>query len=78
MFKHEKYIYAKENLLHLQELFGEQSRTVRYEIIMRLFYAKIRNVRMWWIRETRESTFLNGLPYPVGLDPSIKIGRAHV
>ena len=37
-----KYTYAKENLLHLQELFGEESRTARYEISKRLFYAKIK------------------------------------
>ena len=42
MSKHEKYTYAKENLLHLQELFGEESRTARYEISKRLFYAKIK------------------------------------
>ena len=37
-----KYTYAKENLLHLQELFGEESRTARYEISKRLFCAKIK------------------------------------
>ena len=30
--QHEKYTNAKKILLHLQELFGEQSRTARYEI----------------------------------------------
>ena len=40
--QHEKYDSAKEILLHLQELFGEQSRTVRYEISKQLFHAKIR------------------------------------
>ena len=42
MSKHEKYTYAKENLLHLQELFGEESRTTRYGISKRLFCAKIK------------------------------------
>ena len=40
--QYEKYTYAKEILLHLQELFGEQSRTARYEISMRLFRAKMK------------------------------------
>ena len=40
--KHEKYTYTKENLLHLQELFGEESRTARYGISKRLFYVKIK------------------------------------
>ena len=40
--QHEKYINAKKILLHLQELFGEQSRTTRYEILKRLFRAKMR------------------------------------
>ena len=42
MFKHEKYTYAKENLLHLQELIGEESRTARYGISKRLFCVKIK------------------------------------
>ena len=42
MSKHEKYTYSKENLLHLQELFGEHSRTARYEISKQLFRAKMR------------------------------------
>ena len=42
MLIHEKYTYTKENLLHLQELFGEESRTVRYEISKWLFCAKIK------------------------------------
>ena len=33
---------VKEILLHLQELFGEQSRTTRYEISKRLFRAKMK------------------------------------
>ena len=40
--QHEKYTYVKDILLHLQELFGEQSRTARYEISKRLFHAKMR------------------------------------
>ena len=40
--QHEKYTNAKEILLHLQELFGEQSRTARYEISKRLFCAKMK------------------------------------
>ena len=40
--QHEKYTYAKDILLHLQELFGEQSRTARYEISKRLFRAKMK------------------------------------
>ena len=40
--QHEKYDSAKEILLHLQELFGEQSITVRYEISKQLFRAKMR------------------------------------
>ena len=38
----EKFISANEILLHLQELFGEHSRTARYEISKRLFRAKMR------------------------------------
>ena len=40
--QYEKYDSAKEILLHLQELFGEQSRTARYEISKQLFHAKIK------------------------------------
>ena len=40
--QHEKYTNTKEILLHLQELFGEQSRTARYEISKRLFRAKMK------------------------------------
>ena len=40
--QHEKYTSARKILLHLQELFGEQSRTARYEISKRLFRAKMR------------------------------------
>ena len=40
--QHEKYTNAKEILLHLQELFGEHSRTARYEISKRLFHAKMK------------------------------------
>ena len=40
--QHEKYTYAKEILLHLQELFSEQSRTARYEISKWLFRAKMK------------------------------------
>ena len=40
--QHEKYDSAKEILLHLQELFGELSRTARYKISKRLFRAKMR------------------------------------
>ena len=40
--QHEKYTNAKEILLHLQELFGEQSRAARYEISKWLFRAKIK------------------------------------
>ena len=40
--QHEKYTSAREILLHLQELFGEQSRTARYDISKRLFRAKMR------------------------------------
>ena len=40
--QHEKYNSAREILLHLQELFGEHSRTARYEISKRLFRAKMR------------------------------------
>ena len=40
--QHEKYTSAREILLHLQELFGEHSRTVRYEISKRLFRAKMK------------------------------------
>ena len=40
--QHEKYTYAKDILLHLQELFGEQSRNARYEISKRLFRAKMK------------------------------------
>ena len=47
-----KYTYAKENLLHLQELFGEESRTARYEISKRLFYAKIKECEDVAVQET--------------------------
>ena len=40
--QYEKYDSAKEILLHLQELFGEESRTVRYEISKWLFHAKMK------------------------------------
>ena len=40
--QHEKYTSAREILLHLQELFGEQSKTTRFEISKWLFYAKKR------------------------------------
>ena len=40
--QHEKYNSAREILLHLQELFGEHSRTARYEISKRLFRDKMR------------------------------------
>ena len=40
--QYEKYTNAKEILLHLQELFGEQSRIARYEISKRLFHAKMK------------------------------------
>ena len=40
--QHEKYNSAREILLHLKELFGEHSRTARYEISKRLFRAKMR------------------------------------
>ena len=42
--RQQKYTNAKEILLHLQELFGEQSRTARYEISKRLFRAKMTEV----------------------------------
>ena len=40
--QHEKYTSANEILLHLQELFGEHSRTARYEISQQLFLAKMK------------------------------------
>ena len=40
--QHEKYTSANEILLHLQELFGEHSRTARYEIFKQLFRAKMK------------------------------------
>ena len=40
--QYEKYDSAKEILLHLHELFSEQSRTARSELSKRLFLAKIR------------------------------------
>ena len=44
--QHEKYTNAKKILLHLQELFGEQSRTARYEISKWLFRAKMKEGEM--------------------------------
>ena len=41
-WQHEKYTNTKEILLHLQELFGEHSRTARYEISKRLFCDKMK------------------------------------
>ena len=38
--QHEKYTYAKDILLHLQDLFGEQSRTARYVILKQLFMLR--------------------------------------
>ena len=40
--QYEKYTSVKEILLHLQELFGEHTRTARQEISKRLFCAKMR------------------------------------
>ena len=40
--QHEKYTNTKEILLHLQELFGEHSRTARYEISKWFFHAKMK------------------------------------
>ena len=40
--QHEKYTSANEILLHLQELFGEHSRTARYEISKQFFHAKMK------------------------------------
>ena len=40
--QHKKYNSAREILLYLQELFGEHSRTARYEISKRIFRAKMR------------------------------------
>ena len=40
--QYEKYNSAREILLHLQELFGEHSRTARYEISKQLFRDKMR------------------------------------
>ena len=40
--QHEKYTSAREIPLHLQELFGEHSRTARYKISKRLFQAMMR------------------------------------
>ena len=40
--QHEKYTNTKKIVLHLQELFGEHSRTARYEISKRLFCAKMK------------------------------------
>lgn len=39
--QHENYIHAYEMLMHLQELYGAQSRTARYEISKRLFRAQM-------------------------------------
>ena len=41
-WQHEKYTSVNKILLHLQELFGEHSRTARYEISKRLFRAKMK------------------------------------
>ena len=40
--QHEKYTSANKILLHLQELFGEHSRTTRYEISKRIFCATMK------------------------------------
>ncbi|XP_050212130.1 uncharacterized protein LOC126662250 [Mercurialis annua] len=39
--QHEKYPGAREILFHLQELYGESSRSARYEISKQLFRAKL-------------------------------------
>ena len=41
-WQHEKYTSSREILLHLQELFGEHSRTAKYEILKRLFRVKMK------------------------------------
>ena len=40
--QHENYTITNKILCHLQELFGEQSRTARYEISKWLFCAKMK------------------------------------
>ena len=40
--QYEKYTSANEILLYLQELFGEHSRTARYEISKRIFHATMK------------------------------------
>ena len=40
--QHEKYTSANEILLHLQELFGEHSKTARYKISKRIFCATMK------------------------------------
>ena len=41
-WQYKKYTSSREILLHLQELFGEQNRTAKYEISKRLFSAKMK------------------------------------
>ena len=41
--QHENILTTHQMLAHLQELFGEQSRTAKYQVCQRLFKAKIRD-----------------------------------
>ena len=41
--QHENILTTHQMLAHLQELFGEQSRTAKYQVYQRLFKAKIRD-----------------------------------
>ena len=41
--QHENILTTRQMLAHLQELFGEQSRTAKYQVCQRLFKAKMRD-----------------------------------
>ena len=41
--QHENILTTRQMLAHLQELFGEQNRTAKYQVCQRLFKAKMRD-----------------------------------
>ena len=41
--QHENILTTRQMLAHLQELFGEQSRVVKYQVCQRLFKVKMRD-----------------------------------
>ena len=75
--QHENILTTHQMLAHLQELFGEQSRTAKYQVYQRLFKAKIRDRKsvqdhcLTMIKDLEELEKL-------GIILDMEIGRAHV